>query len=97
MARFRVTKAAERDLVDIGRYTQEEWGEVQGRRYLRRLDARFRRLAQKPHQGRRCDEVRAGYWRYHEAKHVIFYRIAKDHIVEIIRVLHERMLPELHL
>jgi plasmid stabilization system protein ParE len=33
---------------------------------------------------------------FHEGKHVIFYRVSKQGTVEIIRVLHERMLPDLH-
>ena len=97
MAGFRVTKAAERDLVSIARHTLKRWGEEQTRDYLGQLDTRFRELAQRPDSGRRCDEVRNGYRRFQQGKHVIFYRIRETKIVDIVRVLHERMLPEMHL
>lgn len=96
MARFKLTRAALRDLLEIGRFTQERWGDPQARRYLTQLDARFRSLARTPASGRRCDEIRPGYWRYHEGRHVIFYRVASKS-VEIVRILHERMLPKRHL
>lgn len=94
---FRITRAAVRDLVEIGRYTTERWGATQGQRYLTQLNSRFEALAQQPELGRRCDEIRSGYWRIQEGKHVIFYRLGFTNTLEIIRVLHERMLPDNHL
>lgn len=96
MSGFRITKAAKQDLVEIAAYTFERWGDAQRRRYLAQLDARFHRLAKKPALGLPSDDIRPGYWRYQEGRHVIFYRRAKPGI-EIIRVLHVRMLPERHL
>ena len=68
---------SEEDLLGIGRYTLERWGEVQCRRYLTELDARFHALAKSPEAGRTCDEIRAGYRCYREGKHVIFYRLGR--------------------
>ena len=96
-ARFRLSKAARRDLVEIGRYTFERWGEDQCRRYLTLLDARFRSLGKTPDQGRACDEIKPGYWLCREGRHVIFYKLAAHKQVEIIRVLHDRMLARRHL
>jgi toxin ParE1/3/4 len=90
---LRVSRAARRDLVEIGRFTLERWGEDQCRRYLAQLDGRMRELARDPEQGRRCDELKPGYWRCAEARHVIFYRVSSKS-VDVIRVLHERMLPK---
>lgn len=94
---FRISRAAERDLVEIGQYTTERWGEAQGRRYATQLYARLEALSVQPELGRRCDDIRMGYWRVQEGKHVIFYRLGTTKAVEIIRVLHERMLPDNHL
>lgn len=91
-----MTKAAKRDLVEIARYTLERWGDQQRRRYLAQLDARFRWLAKNPTLGVDSDHVRPGYWRHVEGRHVIFYRVLRGQ-VEIVRVLHVRMLPERHL
>lgn len=96
MAGFKLSRAARRDMVEIGRYTLQRWGEVQTVRYVTQLDRRFRHLAREPRSGQPCDEIRAGYWRYREGRHVIFYRLAGKR-VEIIRILHERMLPRRHL
>lgn len=96
MPGFRLTKAASRDLLGIGRYTRERWGEEQCRRYLASLDGRFHALARHPRSGRACDKLRPGYWFFPEGKHVIFYRMGEEG-VEVIRILHERMLPTLHL
>ena len=100
MSGFALTKAAEQDLVEIARYTLEAWGRGQCERYIGDLDDAFSRLAEDPKRGRPCDRVRPGILRYQQGKHVIFYRaaakVAKYHVL-IVRVLHERMLPERHL
>jgi len=93
---FRLTKAAKRDLVEIARYTLERWGDQQRRRYLSQLDARFQWLAHNPTLGLDSAHIKAGYRRYVEGRHVIFYRVARGR-TEIIRVLHVRMLPVRHL
>ncbi len=53
-------------------------------------------LAQEPHLGRVCDEIRQGYRKHHVGRHLIFYRQVAAHI-EIIRILHKRMDVESHL
>lgn len=95
-ARLKVTRAARRDLVEIGRYTLREWGEAQCRSYLTQLDDRLRLLAAAPTSGRSCDDIKPGYWRYREGRHVVFYRLVGD-TIEVVRILHERMLPKRHL
>jgi toxin ParE1/3/4 len=97
MSEFRLTNAAEADLLGIGRYTRERWGEAQCRRYLTQLDERFHMLADNPALGTASDDIRPGYRRFPEGSHVIFYRSVESGLVEIVRVLHERMLPENHL
>lgn len=94
---FRLTRAAVHDLVGIGRYTTERWGAEQARRYLGHFDARFSAIANDPEAGRPCDELRPGYRRVLQGKHVIFYRLSRRGVVEVIRVLHEQMLPKRHL
>ncbi len=95
--KFRLSKAAVRDVIAIGRYTAETWGLEQCRRYLGELDSRFASLAKDPLAGRPCDEIRPGYRRFLQGRHVIFYRLSRRGIVEIVRVLHQSMLPERHL
>lgn len=96
MSTFRLTNDAEADLIEIGGYTVERWGDEQCVRYLTRLDERFHALAQRPALGTACDDIRPGYRRWPEGRHVIFYRSVEPDLIEIVRVLYDRMLPENH-
>ena len=51
------------------------------------LDKRFSVLAETPTLGRACNEIRAGYRKFYEGRHVIYY-VAIDDGVEIVRILH---------
>ena len=100
MSGFRITKAAEQDLVNIAQYTLETWGEEQCVRYIEEFDAAFERLAEVPTRGKPCDHIRSGYFRYQQGKHMILYRESTRRSkfrILIVRILHERMLPERHL
>lgn len=96
MARYRLTKLAEADLDDIASYTFHTWGEAQCARYIEPLVACFQRLADHPMLGRSCSRIRPGLRRREQGKHVIFYRREGEDII-VLRILHERMSPELHL
>jgi len=96
MPAFRLTKKAIEDLLSIARYTQKTWGREQRNKYLSTLDESFHMLAQEPHLGCVCDEIRQGYRKHHVGRHLIFYKQVAAHI-KIIRILHERMDVESHL
>lgn len=91
MANYRKGPLVNSDMRAIGRYTQKQWGSAQRRTYLTQLVERYIDLAEHPHSGKACDYIRAGYRKYPQGKHVIFYRVADDGVIEIVRVLHERM------
>lgn len=97
MSSFRVRESAENDLFEIGLESREKWGDAQIERYIGLLVRAFHLLADMPELGKACDDIRPGWRRLPEGSHVIFYRIAEDGVVDIIRVLHSRMDPELHL
>ena len=90
MPKLRVSKAARRDLKEIASYTLERWGDEQCERYLRQLDRCIRSLARSPTLGRACDEISAGLMKFHEGRHLIFYRRTSK-TVDVVRVLHESM------
>ncbi|MBF6468272.1 type II toxin-antitoxin system RelE/ParE family toxin [Nocardia beijingensis] len=46
---------------------------------------------------RSCDDIRPGYFRLPTGSHTVYYRIATGGIVEIMRILHQRMDGEAHL
>jgi toxin ParE1/3/4 len=95
MSSFQLSRLAEQDLKEIGRYTEKTWGRKQRNVYLSDLDKCFYRLADSPDLGGTCDEIRIGYRRFYQGKHVIFYRKVENGIV-IVRILHERMDFERH-
>jgi toxin ParE1/3/4 len=94
--RFRLTVRAEVDLLEIAAYTQRTWDDAQCDRYLDQLEQACERLAEQPGLGRGCDHIRPRLHRSEQGKHVIFYRRDGEDIV-VVRILHERMLPALHL
>ena len=93
MARLRFSNRAEADLLSIGDYTIQTWGESQAARYLDDLEAWCRMLAGNPALGRSCDHIRPGLRRMEIGRHVVLYREDPAGIV-ISRILHQRMLPE---
>jgi toxin ParE1/3/4 len=96
VAKYRLSRLAEADLFDIGSYTLQTWGEDQARRYLDDLVDRFEKLAVNPKLGRACDHIKPGFRRMECGRHVIFYEI-EDTAIIVWRILHNRMLPDLHL
>ena len=94
--RFKVSQRARSDLLQIGRYTQKEWGKEQRCRYLADIDRKFGLLAENPHLGRQSDGIRKGYFRFEYMSHIIFYRVV-DSSVLISRVLHKSMDIKVHL
>ncbi len=95
MANFRFSRRAEADLLSIGNYTLQRWGQAQAARYLGELEVCCQALADNPALGRLCEDVRPGLRRHEHGKHVLFYRQERDGIL-VSRVLHQRMLPDRH-
>ena len=96
MTNFRIKVAAREDLKSIARYTEEHWGREKRNNYLHDIDHAFQQLASNNKLGKRCDHIRAGYRSFPIGSHIIFYLIGDDEMVEIIRVLHERMDVSVH-
>lgn len=72
-------------------YSLQEWGLVQTDRYIDDLTTAFEFLTDNPKAGSSCENIRAGYRKYPVIRHVIYYR--ETHCgIEVIRVLHDRML-----
>ncbi len=95
MATVRYSRRAEADLLSIGEYTLETWGETQADRYLGELEACCDRLALRPATGRLSGRLRPDLRRMETEKHVVFYREVSDGIL-VSRILHQSMLPERH-
>ena len=97
MPQFKLSRKAKADLTSIALYTEREWGRDQRNHYILQFDQCFHLLGENPNLGQACDEISPGYRHYPQGSHIIFYRLATEGIVEIIRILHKRMLPDGHL
>lgn len=109
MARFRVARPAQADLANILATSAERWGTEGRRRYAILLAAGMRMVAADPGspltQARQ--ELLPGLRSFHsqhargdapQAKvrapvHVLYDRAVQPGLIEIVRVLHERMEP----
>ncbi len=94
-SQFRVSRAARQDLLRIGRFTERRWGKARRNHYLGQLDEAFALIAENDSIGKICDDISSGYRKFPEGSHVVYYRVTD--IVEIIRILHERMEPDSYL
>jgi toxin ParE1/3/4 len=94
--KFVLTQLARRDLLEIGRTTQQRWERQQRKTYLAEIDKSFRLLADHPGIGTDCREVHPGYRKHPCQKHVIYYKPLEDRIL-IVRVLHQAMDTTRHL
>lgn len=113
MARYRLTKSAKGDIGSILRTSEERHGRDARTRYAALLRAAMRRVAEDPEGRSTSDrsKLRPGVRSFHirhsrdesgEAPvgspvHVIFYRALQPGLVEIVRVLHDRMDPNRHI
>ncbi len=109
MARFRISAPARDDLEHILATSLDRWGEAGRARYAALLAAAMRAIARDPEGSmtRERPELSPGVRSLHirhargargvkDPVHLIFYR-RDDDVVEVVRVLHERMEPTLHL
>lgn len=94
MPNFKLSRKAKADLRSIALYTEHEWGRDQRNHYILQFDQCFHLLGENPNLGQTCDEISPSYQHYPKGSHIIFYRLVTEGVVEIIRILHKRMLPE---
>ena len=113
MTNFRLSRLAEVDVIGILAASDRRWGETGRRRYATLLAAGMRKIAAEPEDPttRRRDELRPGIRSFHlrharggdpagrvrRPVHVLYYRAVAPGLIEIVRVLHERMEPSRHL
>jgi toxin ParE1/3/4 len=113
MARYRLSEPAKADIAAILTRSEELHGREARIRYRACITAAMRRVAVDPEGRSTVDraELVPGIRSFHirhsrdesrEAPvanpvHVIFYRVMQPGVVEIVRVLHDRMEPRLHI
>lgn len=90
---YELSEAADKDLEEIFDFTNDKFGTEQAIKYLSAFEEVFNNLVLQPETGRERNELKKGLRSISQERHIIFYRVLKDHI-RIVRVLHSsRDLP----
>jgi toxin ParE1/3/4 len=95
--RVRLSAAARRDLSGIWTYSAQHWDEAQADRYVRSFADSFDGLARGILKGRSAEAIRPGYLKLAVGSHFVFYRVGSANVVEVVRILHQRMDVDRHL
>ena len=91
MSRYVLSPAARADLESIWDYTCERWDIKQAEEYVREIQLAIERIVANPMIGRACDDVRPGYRKHAVGSHTLYYRIGGGDMVDVVRILHQRM------
>ncbi|MFK5949895.1 MAG: type II toxin-antitoxin system RelE/ParE family toxin [Methylococcales bacterium] len=95
MAIYKVSPAAERDLIDIYSRGLNKWGEKQADKYQLRLVSAFHTVVDNPDLGRKV-AIRPQLQQYDVIPYVIFYR-KFSYGIRIARILYKNRAMEKHL
>ncbi len=93
---LRLSRSAADDLQEIWRYTEGRWGEGQADAYLDALGKRLFWLADHPGLWSESSPSGSGVFRFLHERHAIYFRV-EESALEVIRILHQRMDPSIHL
>jgi toxin ParE1/3/4 len=89
--KYRISKQAIDDLNDIWVYTLHKWSKEQADRYYDLIIGEIEFVADNFMAGKSVEQTRKNYRVTKLKSHLIFYRKVDSGIVEIIRILHQRM------
>lgn len=87
---YRLSRAAEEDLIQIYLSGAESFGLDQARRYHRQLFATFAFLADNPRAAQLREEIDPPVRAYPAGVHIVIYTVRKDDDVLVLRVRHAR-------
>lgn len=89
--KYRISKQAIDDLNDIWVYTFQKWSKEQANRYYDLLIDEIEFIADNYLIGKSVEQIRKNYRDTKAKSHLIFYRKTENEIVEVVRILHQRM------
>ena len=88
--KYRISETAIKDLDGIWEYTYTNWSKEQADRYHSLIINEIEFISENFTSGKSMEHVKEGYLVVYVKSHMIFFRRNKG-IVEIIRILHQRM------
>src|SRR4051794_35404435 len=97
MTGYVLSPAARNDLNHIWNYTARNWRTGQADRYILVIRDACAALADGNRRGRAIDDIRPGYRKLAVRSHFLFYRVTESGLIEVVRILHQRMDVSTHL
>jgi toxin ParE1/3/4 len=88
---------AKTDLSEIWDYTYSEWGVEQAEKYVRDLWSVMQELTRELTKSVDIGDVRKGYRKVRSGSHVIFFKVTREGVVDVVRILHQKMDFDRHL
>ena len=89
-AKYRISETAIKDLEGIWEYTFFNWSKEQADRYHSLIINEIEFISGNTASGKPINHVKEGYLASYVKSHTIFFK-RNDGIVEIIRILHQKM------
>ena len=89
--KYRISKQAIIDLNNIWIYTFHKWSKEQADRYYNLIIDEIGFIADNFLTGKSVEQTRKNYRVTKIKSHLIFYRKVEGGVVEIVRILHQRM------
>jgi len=97
MTGFVLPPAAQADVAAIWDYSAARWGTARADDYVRAIRDACHGLAAGTKASRTADDIRAGYRKAAVGSHILFFRHTDRGLIDIVRVLHQRMDPTRHI
>lgn len=88
---YKISKKALNDLDEIWIYTYHKWSKNQADRYYTLIIEEINFISENFMTGKTVEQTRINYRVTKIKSHLIFYRKGENGIVEIVRILHQRM------
>ena len=89
--RYFISEKANQDIEKIWLYTFENWSLEQADRYYNLILDEIEFISENFESGKSVDHIKKGYKASIVKSYIIFYKKSRRNIVEIIRVLHQKM------
>ena len=89
--KYRISEQAINDLNDIWFYTLNKWSKEQADRYYDLIIGEIEFISDNFLTGKSAEQTRKNYRVTKIKSHLIFYRKIENDIVEVVRILHQRM------
>ncbi|MBO2545669.1 type II toxin-antitoxin system RelE/ParE family toxin [Salegentibacter sp. BDJ18] len=89
--KYGISQQAIEDLENIWFYTLKKWSRTQADRYYNLIIEEIEFVTDNFMTGKSAEQTRKNYRVTKVKSHLIFYRKTENNIIEIIRILHERM------